>query len=51
MWHLVAPRLLERFHVVCPDLRGYGASSKPPRGKDDINYTKREMANDQVRVM
>ena len=26
MWHGVAPRLAERFTVVCPDLRGYGAS-------------------------
>ncbi|MFQ3623486.1 MAG: alpha/beta fold hydrolase, partial [Acetobacteraceae bacterium] len=31
MWHAVAPRLAERFTVVCPDLRGYGFSSKPPQ--------------------
>jgi haloacetate dehalogenase len=29
-WHKVAPVLAERFTVVCPDLRGYGESSKPP---------------------
>jgi len=30
MWHKVAPRLAERFTVVAPDLRGHGASGKPP---------------------
>ena len=29
-WHMVAPILARRFTVVCPDLRGYGLSSKPP---------------------
>ena len=29
MWHAVAPRLADEFTVVCPDLRGYGDSSKP----------------------
>ena len=28
-WNKVAPLLAERFTVVCPDLRGYGESSKP----------------------
>ena len=28
-WHRVAPLLAESFAVVCPDLRGYGQSSKP----------------------
>ena len=51
MWRHVALALAERFTVVCPDLRGYGASSKPPSGPDYVNYSKREMARDQVEVM
>lgn len=51
MWRHVAPALAGRFTVVCPDLRGYGASSKPPAGADFVNYSKREMARDQVEVM
>jgi haloacetate dehalogenase len=30
MWHKLAPILARRFRVVCPDLRNYGFSSKPP---------------------
>ena len=30
MWHKVAPVLARRFTVICPDLTGYGGSSKPP---------------------
>ncbi len=51
MWHAVVPRLSERFTVVCPDLRGYGASSKPPGGSDHRAYSKRAMAADVVEVM
>ena len=29
MWRDVAPRLTGAFEVICPDLRGYGASDKP----------------------
>jgi haloacetate dehalogenase len=50
-WHKVAPKLAERFTVVLTDLRGYGDSSKPDGGKDNIAYSKREMARDQVEVM
>ncbi|TYL90761.1 alpha/beta hydrolase [Bradyrhizobium rifense] len=50
-WHKVAPKLAERFTVVLTDLRGYGDSSKPDGGKDSVNYSKREMARDQVEVM
>lgn len=51
MWHRVAPALAETHTVVCPDLRGYGASSKPPGGGDHAGYSKRELARDQVEVM
>lgn len=51
MWHRVAPALSERFTVVCPDLRGYGDSGKPPGGKDHQAYAKRTMARDQIDLM
>ena len=50
-WHKIAPRLAESFTVVATDLRGYGASSKVEGGPNHINYSKRAMALDQVRVM
>jgi haloacetate dehalogenase len=51
MWHEVAPRLAEHFHVICPDLRGYGDSSKPLSTPDHSPYSKRAMAQDMVEVM
>ena len=51
MWHKVAPALAECFTVVCPDLRGYGDSSKPPTDANHAPYAKRAMARDQVEVM
>jgi haloacetate dehalogenase len=51
MWHAIAPRLAEQLTVVAPDLRGYGASSKPPTTRDHEPYSKRAMARDQVAVM
>lgn len=51
MWRHVAVGLAERFTVVCPDLRGYGDSDKPPGGGDHRAYSKRTMANDQMKVM
>ncbi|AXI44305.1 alpha/beta hydrolase [Sulfitobacter sp. SK011] len=48
MWHAVAPRLAAHFTVIAPDLRGYGASSKP-QGTE--NYSFREMAADQLGLM
>ena len=50
-WHRVAPILAERFKVVCPDLRGYGDSAKPPSDPQHFAYSKRVMAQDQVEVM
>jgi haloacetate dehalogenase len=51
MWHKVAPALAESFTVVCPDLRGYGESSKPATSTDHFTYSKRAMARDQVALM
>src|SRR5438874_11883424 len=51
-WHKIANRLAEHFHVVAPDLRGYGDSIGPDdAGPNNINYSFRAMAQDQVEVM
>jgi haloacetate dehalogenase len=51
MWRLVAPALVGDCTVVCADLRGYGASDKPPSDGDHAPYAKRAMARDLVAVM
>lgn len=48
MWGPIADALATRFTVVTPDLRGYGASSKPLAVAD---YSFRDMALDQVALM
>jgi haloacetate dehalogenase len=50
-WHRVAPLLAPRHTVVCPDLRGYGESSKPRTTPDHAPYSKRAMARDCVALM
>jgi len=51
-WYRVAPLLVAAGHaVVCPDLRGYGRSSKPDTTRDHSPYSKREMAGDIRRLM
>ena len=50
-WHRVAPILADQFTVVCPDLRGYGDSGKPPGDPEHLAYSKRMLAQDQVEVM
>jgi haloacetate dehalogenase len=50
-WRIVAPKFMNEYTVVVPDLRGYGDSSKPPDGEEHANYSKRAMALDQVEVM
>jgi haloacetate dehalogenase len=51
-WHRVAPLLIAAGHtVVCPDLRGYGRSTKPPTTPDHAPYSKRAMAGDVVALM
>ena len=44
-WHMVAAELAPHLSVVCPDLRGYGKSSKVEP------YSKRAMAGDIVNLM
>lgn len=51
IWRKVAQQLAKEFTVVAADLRGYGASSKPPDGENHSAYSKRAMANDQIEVM
>lgn len=47
MWRHVAADLAADHTVICPDLRGYGASDKPVAA-DDATYSKRTMAADVV---
>ncbi len=52
MWARIAPKIVASgFSVVCADLRGYGASSKPKDLPDHSNYSFRAFADDQVRLM
>jgi haloacetate dehalogenase len=48
MWARVATELAQTHSVICADLRGYGASSKPDAVAD---YSFREMARDMVALM
>ena len=51
MWHKIAPDLARDYTVACPDLRGYGDSSKPRGLPDHSNYSKRALAQDMAEVM
>ena len=48
MWHAVGPALARDFTVYAPDLRGYGASGKPPGTEP---YSFRHMAADQIALL
>ncbi|WP_282797244.1 alpha/beta hydrolase [Streptomyces sp. CC224B] len=48
MWRHVARDLAADHTVICPDLRGYGASDKPAEAPDGLTYAKRTMAADVV---
>ncbi|RRJ85080.1 alpha/beta fold hydrolase [Aestuariirhabdus litorea] len=51
-WWDLAPKLVaEGYQVICPDLRGYGASDKPVGTADHANYSKRAMASDMIAIM
>jgi len=48
MWHGIAPELSKHFHVIAPDLRGYGASAKP---MGVAHYSFRGMGDDIATLM
>lgn len=50
-WHRVAPLLAQHHTVVCPDLRGFGRSSKPADAPDHAGSSKRAKADDCVALM
>jgi pimeloyl-ACP methyl ester carboxylesterase len=50
MWRQVAADLAAEHTIICPDLRGYGASGKPAADLDGTTYSKRTMASDIVAV-
>src|SRR5258706_7128629 len=50
-WYKIAAQLSQRYHVVLPDLRGYGDSSLPDPGPGHINYSFPAMALAMLEVM
>ena len=50
-WYKIAARLAKNYHVILPDLRGYGDSSLPEPGADHINYSFRAMSADLLEIM
>lgn len=51
-WHAVAPALVEGgLTVICPDLRGYGQSSKPEPDPEHRVYSDRSMGEDIARLL
>ena len=50
-WAQIAPAFTDRFHVIIPDLRGYGQSDAPPDDATHDAYSKRQMAADIVALM
>jgi haloacetate dehalogenase len=51
LWRRVAMGLAPRWRLVMPDLRGYGASAKPPTTDDHAPYSKRTLAADMAALM
>lgn len=52
VWRKIAPQLVNAgFHVIAPDLRGYGDSGKPTSDAAHLTYSKRVMARDQIALM
>jgi len=52
VWRKVAADFVKAgYQVIASDLRGYGDSSKPEGGLNHSEYSKRQMAKDQVELM
>jgi haloacetate dehalogenase len=51
MWHKVAPKLVKKYTVICPDLPGYGKSFKPNITENHEPYSKVNMASDLINFM
>ncbi len=52
LWAQVAPALVAAgYRVIAADLRGYGASSKPPASPDFASHSFRAMAGDMCQLM
>lgn len=52
VWRKVAPLFVAAgYHVIAPDLRGYGDSEAPPSDPSHLPYSKRVMAQDQIALM
>lgn len=51
LWTQVAEGLSDDFTLIMPDLRGYGASSKPVPLEDLSNYSFRAMGQDLIALM
>ena len=51
MWHKVAPKLVDKFTVICPDIPGYGKSFKPNITENHKPYSKVNMASDIINFM
>ena len=43
--------LFRSYYIICPDLRGYGDSSKPKGDEKHLIYSKKSMAKDMITLM
>lgn len=51
MWYKVVEKLSKEYYIICPDLRGYGDSSKPKGDEKHLIYSKKSMAKDMITLM
>ena len=51
MWHKIAPKLVNDYTVICPDIPGYGKSFKPKITESHEPYSKVNMASDLINFM